>query len=56
MDIMNRLLDSNEYGNRWKSRFLIMNGNEYQMIFDYMKLSDRKYNNERGRLKSIEPQ
>ena len=49
MDIMNRLLDGNEYGNRWKSRFLIVNGNEYQMIFDYMKLSDRKYNNERGR-------
>ena len=28
---------------------MIVNGNEYQMIFDHMKLSDRKYNNERGR-------
>ena len=53
---MNRLLDGNEYGNRWKSRFLIVNGNEYQMIFDHMKLSDRNTIMNEADLKSIEPQ
>ena len=38
MDIMNRLLDGNENDNRWKSLFLIVNGNEYQMTFDYSDL------------------
>ena len=39
MDIMKRLCnDYNEYGIRWKNRCVVVNGNEYKMIFDYMKL------------------
>ncbi len=39
MDIMKRLCnDYNEYGNRWKNRCVVVNGNDYKMIFDFMKL------------------
>ena len=39
MDIMNRLWNgSNEYGVGWKDRSVIVNGNEYKLIYDYMKL------------------
>ena len=38
-DIMNRLYnDSNEYGIGWKNRCVIVNGTEYKMILDFMKL------------------
>ena len=53
MDIMNRLYNgSNEYGIRWKNRSVVMNGNEYKMIFEYMKLrlSDITYNDKDERL------
>ena len=53
MDIMNRLYNgSNEYGVGWKNRSVVMNGNEYKMIFEYMKLrlSDMKYNDKDERL------
>ena len=58
MDIMNRIYNgSNEYGVGWKNRCVIVNGNEYKMIFDYMKLKlrDIKNNKERERVEySIE--
>ena len=53
MDIMNRICNGfNEYGIRWKNRYVIVNGNEYKMIFDYMKLklSQLKYNVETDRI------
>ena len=53
MDIMNRICtDSNMYGVGWKNHSLIMNGNEYKIIFDYMKLklSQLKYNVETDRI------
>ena len=38
MDIMIRLCGgSNEYGVGWKNHCLLVNGNEYKMIMDYMK-------------------
>ena len=53
MDIMERLWNGfNEYGVGWKNRCLIVNGNDYKMIFDYMKLklSQLKYNVETDRI------
>ena len=53
MDIMKKLCNGfNEYGVGWKNRCLIVNGNEYKMIFDYMKLklSQLKYNVETDRI------
>ena len=47
MDILNRIYsDFNEFGNRWKNRCLIVNGFEYNLIFDCvkMKLKDLQYN------------
>ena len=39
MDIMKRLCNGyNEYGVGWKNRCVVVNGNEYKMIFDFMKL------------------
>ena len=49
---MNRLYNGyNEYGVGWKNRCVVVNGNEYKMIFDYMKLrlSQLKYNEETDR-------
>ena len=58
MDIMNRLCNGfNEYGIRWKNRCLVVNGNEYKMIFDCMKkvwkLSELKYNEETDRIECM---
>ena len=48
MDIVNRLItDSNKYGVGWKNRYLIVNGNEYNLALKHlkMKLHNLKYNN-----------
>ncbi len=44
-----------EYGTSWKNRCLVVNGNEYKMIFDFMKLrlSELKYNVETDRIECI---
>ena len=41
-----------EYGTSWKNRCLVVNGNEYKMIYDCMKLrlSELKYNVETDRI------
>ena len=56
MDIMERLCNGfNEYGTSWKNRCLVVNGNEYKMIYDCMKLklSELKYNEETDRIECI---
>ncbi len=53
MDIMNRLWNgSNEYGVRWKNRSIVVNRNEYKLIYDYIKLrlSYIKYNDKDEKL------
>ena len=55
-DIMNRLYDgSNEYGIGWKNRCVMVNGNEYKLMFDCMKsrLVEFKNNNESDRIEII---
>ncbi len=50
MDIMNRLCTGfNENGVAWKNRCLVVNGNKYKMMMDYMKLGDLEYNGEKER-------
>ena len=56
MDIMERLCNGyNEYGARWKNRCVVVNENDYKMIFDHMKLrlSELKYNVETDRIECI---
>ena len=56
MDIMKRLCNGfNEYGVEWKKRCVVVNGNEYRLMFDCMKLklSELKYNNERERYEYV---
>ena len=56
MDIMNRLCNGyNEYGNRWKNRSVVVNGNEYKLISKYMntKLSHIKYNDKDERFEFV---
>ncbi len=56
MDIMNRLYNgSNEYGVGWKNRSVIVNGNEYKIKCNYMKLrlSDIKYNDKEERYEFV---
>ena len=56
MDIMKRLCNGyNEYGVGWKNRCLMVNENEYKMIFDNMKwkLSELKYNEEIERIECM---
>ncbi len=56
MDIINRLCNGfNEYGIGWKNRCLVVNGNEYKMMFDCMKLrlSELKYNEETDRIECM---
>ena len=56
MDIMERLCNgSNEYGVRWKNHCVVVNENEYKMIFDCMKwkLSQLKYNVETDRYEYV---
>ncbi len=56
MDIMNRIYNgSNEYGVGWKNRCVVVNGNEYKLIFEYMKLrlSNMKYNNVFDRIEFV---
>ena len=56
MDIMERLWNGyNEYGVGWKNRCVVVNENEYKMIFDCMKwkLSELKYNVETDRIECI---
>ena len=53
MDIMNRLYNGfNEYGVGWKNRCVVVNGNEYRLMFDCMKsrLVELKNNNESDRI------
>ena len=53
MDIMNRIYTgSNKYGIRWKNRQMIVNGNKYEILLDYMniKLSDLTCTNELNRV------
>ena len=53
---MNRLYNGfNEYGVGWKNRCVVVNGNEYKMIYDCMKLklSELKYNEETDRIECI---
>ncbi len=55
-DIMKRLDNGfNEYGNRWKKRCLMVNGNEFMMLFDCVKLrlGNLINNNERDRIECI---
>ena len=56
MDIMNRLYNGcNEYGIGWKNRCVVVNGNEYRLMFDCMKsrLVEFKNNNESDRIEII---
>ena len=56
MDIVNRIFtDSNEYGVGWKNRSVTVNGNEYKLIYDYIKLrlSNMKYNNVFDRIEFV---
>ena len=56
MDIMNRIYNgSNEYGVGWKNRSVIVNGNEYKLIYDYMKLrlSVIAFNNKFDRIEFV---
>ena len=56
MDIMNRLYNGfNEYSIRWKNRCVMVNGNEYRLMFDCMKsrLVEFKNNNESDRIEII---
>ena len=56
MDIMNRLFNGpNKYGVGWKNRCVVANGNEYKMIFDYMKLklNNIKYNDSSDQVEYI---
>ncbi len=53
-DLMNRLCNGfNEYGVGWKNRCLMVNGNEYKIIMNYMKLSKLKYNVELKRIECV---
>ena len=57
-DIMNRLYNGcNEYGIGWKNRCLMVNGNEYKMMFDCIKivrqLGELKYNKETERIECM---
>ena len=54
MDIINKLCnDSNEYGIGWKNRCVVVNGNEYKMILNYMKLGEFQYNEETERIECV---
>ena len=56
MDVMNRLYNgSNEFGVGWKNRCLIVNRNEYKLVFDYvkLKLSSIQLNDSSDRIESI---
>ena len=56
MDIMERLWNGyNEYGVRWKNRCVVVNENDYKMVFDYLKLHliHLKLNNEHDRIEVI---
>ena len=56
IDIMNRLCNgSNEYGIGWKNRYVIVNGTEYKMIFDFMNLQyhELNYNEETDRIEYV---
>ena len=56
MDIMNRIYTgSNEYGIIWKNRSVVVNGNEYKMIYDHMKLrlSVIAFNNKFDRIEFV---
>ena len=56
MDIMNKLYNGfNEYGIGWKNRCVVVNGNEYRLMFDCMKsrLVEFKNNNESDRIEII---
>ncbi len=56
MDIMNRIYNgSNEYGVGWKNRSVVVNRNEYKLIYDYIKLrlSNMKYNNVFDRIEFV---
>ena len=56
IDIMKRLYNSsNEYGFRWKNRCVVVKGNEYRSILDYLKLKlgDMKYDEERERIEFV---
>ena len=56
MDIMNRLYNGfNECGVGWKNRCVVVNGNDYKMMFDCIKwkLSELRYNEERERIECM---
>ena len=53
MDVMSRLFTgSNEYGDMWKKRSVVVNGHEYNTIFDYLKLklNHLRFNKELNRI------
>ena len=55
-DIFKRFFSQfKEYGTSWKNRCVVVNGNEYKMIFDCMKwkLSELKYNVETDRIECM---
>ncbi len=55
-DIFKRLFSQfNEYGDRWKNRCLMVNGHEYKLMVNYMKLKlgDLQYNSEKDRYEVI---
>ena len=54
MDIINKLCnDSNKYGIGWKNRCVVVNGKEYKMILNYMKLGAFQYNEETERIECV---
>ena len=55
-DITKRFFSQfSEYGDRWKNRCVVVNGNEYKLIMSYMKLKlgDLQYNSEKDRYEII---
>ena len=51
MDIMNRLFTGfNEYGYRWKNRCIVVNGKEYKVMMNYVRMNELKYDEDDDRI------
>ncbi len=52
---LNRLCTNNNKGYRWKNRCLIVNGDEYKLMMNYIiiQLGDLQYNSEKDRYEAI---
>ncbi len=55
MNTLNRLCTNNNKGYSWKNRCLMVNGNEYKLMMNYMiiQLGDLQYNSENNRYEII---